>query len=152
MLCQGPARTAAAAASRQLQMQFSAAAPSVTVSRFYSAAAASSKPSKSSTTRKATISNPVTIQLNYLVERTRSGELPVYQEKKAGGTKKLTVIRKVQGNAQDLKTHILNDFEFKKNDVNVNPVTGHLEIKVGGALRAICRAPREDPRFADGLY
>lgn len=35
-----------------------------------------------------------------------------------------------------MKLDIINDFKFKKEDVNVNPVTGHVRIKVSYATVA----------------
>lgn len=51
--------------------------------------------------KTATSSSSVTSPLPkaYFVERTKSGQLPVYSEYKNAGTRTLTVIRKIQGNA-----------------------------------------------------
>ncbi|PSR81945.1 ribosomal protein L49/IMG2, partial [Coniella lustricola] len=65
----------------------------------------------------------------YTVERTASKNVPVYDDKRAGGTRRLTLIKKVVGNAQDLKNDIISDLHFNKDDVSVNPVTGHVVIK-----------------------
>ncbi|CAN8105303.1 unnamed protein product [Discula destructiva] len=72
---------------------------------------------------------PIPRQLTYAVERTASDHLPVFDEVKSGGTRKYTVIRKVTGDAQSLKKDIIAELRFKKDDVNVNPVTGHVAVK-----------------------
>lgn len=64
------------------------------------------------------------------MERTTSWNLPVYYDVRSGGTRKTTRIRKIVGNAQDLKKDLIEDFKFKKDDVSVNPVTGHVVVKV----------------------
>lgn len=69
-------------------------------------------------------------QLTYNVGRTASNNVSVYNDKRSGGTRKETTIKKIQGNAQDLKKDLINELQFKKDDVNVNPVTGHVKIKV----------------------
>lgn len=69
-------------------------------------------------------------QLTYAVGRTASNNVSVYNDKRSGGTRKETTIKKIQGNAQDLKKDLINELQFKKDDVNVNPVTGHVKIKV----------------------
>lgn len=69
-------------------------------------------------------------QLTYAVGRTASNNVSVYNDRRSGGTRKETTIKKIQGNAQDLKKDLINEMKFKKDDVNVNPVTGHVKIKV----------------------
>lgn len=69
-------------------------------------------------------------QLTYLVGRTATKNICVYNDVKSGGTRKFTIIRKIEGNAQDLKQDLINELRFKKDDVNVNPVTGNVHIKV----------------------
>lgn len=69
-------------------------------------------------------------QLTYLVERTASNNVSVYNEKRSGGTRKETVIKHIVGNIQDLKKDIIAEMKFKKDDVNINPVTNHIKIKV----------------------
>lgn len=43
---------------------------------------------------------------NYFVERTKSGNLPVYLETKGGGTKLITVILKISGNIINLRNEL----------------------------------------------
>lgn len=75
-------------------------------------------------------SAPKPKQLTYLVEKTPSLNLPVYNEARSGGTRKETVIRKIVGSAQNMKQELIEELKFKKDDVNINPVTGHIRIKV----------------------
>lgn len=64
------------------------------------------------------------------MERTASNNVSTYNETRSGGTRKETVIKKIVGNVQDLKKDIVAELKFKKDDVNINPVTGHIKIKV----------------------
>ncbi|KAF9439192.1 hypothetical protein BGZ76_009364 [Entomortierella beljakovae] len=57
----------------------------------------------------------------YFVERTKSGQLPVYSEYKNAGSRHLTIIRKIQGNAGALRKDILSTYpgaEVRLNDRN----------------------------------
>lgn len=69
-------------------------------------------------------------KLTYRVGRTASNNLAVYDSAKSGGTNKFTQVKKISGNAQDLKKDVIAELGFKKDEVAVNPVTGHLIIKV----------------------
>lgn len=86
--------------------------------------------SQASQAPAAAPSAPKPKQLTYLVEKTPSLNLPVYNEARSGGTRKETVIRKIVGSAQNMKKEIIEELKFKKDDVNINPVTGHIRIKV----------------------
>lgn len=88
-------------------------------------------------TQKPTTSTQAPRQLTYLVGRTASNNVSVYNDKRSGGTRKETTIKKIQGNAQDLKKDLINELKFKKDDVNVNPVTGHVKIKVRSEMERI---------------
>lgn len=90
----------------------------------------------------------------YVVQRTPSGNLPVYHEQAGGGkTKKTTVIRKVDGDAWRLRVDLIapplgKDAEaaaaeldgevggvggglgFAADNVEVKPLTGHVVVKV----------------------
>lgn len=84
--------------------------------------------SKTTTTQVPAVSAPR--QLTYLVERTASNNVSVYNDTRSGGTRKETTIKKIVGNAHHLKRDLIDELKFKKDDVNVNPVTGHVKIKV----------------------
>lgn len=151
MIRQSPLRTAVAAPSRLLSVSTSAHQPHSfflasarlvsTSTTTPSTTQASSPPPPSSGAPRASINAaaqaavsaplaPKPRQLTYLVERTASRQLAVYEEARSGGTRKETVIRKIVGSNQDLKKDILAELKFKKDDVNINPVTGHIKIKV----------------------
>ncbi|ROW08749.1 hypothetical protein VPNG_06381 [Cytospora leucostoma] len=68
-------------------------------------------------------------QLSYLVERTASRNLSVYNDTRSGGSKKETVIKKVVGDVHALRSEITNELGFPKDTVKINPVTGHIKIK-----------------------
>lgn len=89
--------------------------------------------SRSKPTRVSAQKAPKPLRLTYLVERTVSKNLPVYEDAKSGGTRKFTQIRKVVGNGQHLKRDIIQELGFKKDDVSVNPVTLHVIVKVSNA-------------------
>ncbi|KAF9986247.1 hypothetical protein BGZ75_002051 [Mortierella antarctica] len=63
----------------------------------------------------------------YFVERTKAGQLPVYSEFKNAGTRPLTIIRKIQGNATALKTDLLTTYPGA--DVRVNDRSNQVILK-----------------------
>ncbi|CAM0140475.1 54S ribosomal protein img2, mitochondrial [Umbelopsis sp. WA50703] len=67
----------------------------------------------------------------YHITRTDGSQsLPVYLDFKNGRTRQLTVIRRVQGDAQALKEEVAALFpDATKNLVTVNPVNNHVVIK-----------------------
>jgi len=67
---------------------------------------------------------------HYTITRTPTRGLPVYEIAKAGGTLKLTRIRKLEGNRERLKKDLESYLEPKPSYVKINPVTGHVIVKV----------------------
>ncbi|KTW27788.1 hypothetical protein T552_02228 [Pneumocystis carinii B80] len=65
----------------------------------------------------------------YFVRRTRFGSLPVYLDIKGGGTKYLTLIRKVEGNAYELCKKLEKDLKLSQKELFVNNLTKHVIIK-----------------------
>ncbi|EMR08313.1 hypothetical protein PNEG_03154 [Pneumocystis murina B123] len=65
----------------------------------------------------------------YFVRRTRFGSLPVYLDIKGGGTKHLTLIRKVEGNAHELCKKLEKDLKLSQKELFVNNLTKHVIIK-----------------------
>ncbi|KAI8081925.1 mitochondrial large subunit ribosomal protein-domain-containing protein [Gilbertella persicaria] len=63
----------------------------------------------------------------YSVSRTTNKGLPVYSEYKNGGTRLLTIIRKIQGDSNALAKDITTD--FPEAVVQVNATTQHVVIK-----------------------
>ncbi|KAL1837631.1 hypothetical protein VTK73DRAFT_4638 [Phialemonium thermophilum] len=81
-----------------------------------------------STGRNATSASASRSRPSYVVYRTPSQNLPVYEEHKRGGTLKRTVIRKVEGDSRALKTDLMRDLSLSDDQIRVNPVTRHIEI------------------------
>lgn len=87
--------------------------------------------------------------LSYFVTRTRSNELPVYQDRKRGGNLKLTTVRKIDGDPSVLRDELrialgfvgANGTKGKVEDCVVNPLTrqvvmkGHFKPRVERFLR-----------------
>lgn len=84
----------------------------------------------SATTVTTTTTAKTNRRLPYLVSRTPSKNLPIYQDCKRGGNFKVTHLKKVAGNAQLLKLGLAAELSLKPDQIRVNPVTGHIEIRV----------------------
>ncbi|KAI9499230.1 mitochondrial ribosomal protein subunit Img2 [Zychaea mexicana] len=66
----------------------------------------------------------------YFISRTANKGLPVYTDFKNGGTQQLTIIRRVEGDAEALKNEIVELFpEAPKNFARVNPVNNQVILK-----------------------
>jgi large subunit ribosomal protein L49 len=66
----------------------------------------------------------------YVVARTSNQSLPVYSEIKNGGTQQLTIIRRIQGDAEALKIEMAALFpDAPKNHIKVNPTNNHIIVK-----------------------
>jgi translation initiation factor 1 (eIF-1/SUI1) len=63
----------------------------------------------------------------YFVARTTNKGLPVYSEYKNGGTRLLTVVRRIEGDSNALIKDINTD--FPEAIVRLNPKTQHVVIK-----------------------
>ncbi|KAL0465304.1 mitochondrial large subunit ribosomal protein domain-containing protein [Neurospora intermedia] len=133
-------------------------------SRFYSAAAAASQPTTAATTttpsqQQQPTTQPTTpiqtqtsvaptestkpVAKPYLVGRAWTQRLPVYHLAKRGGNKKLTQIKKVQGDGQALRRDLAQFLGLEVKEVRVKVPTGHLEVD--GHRR------EEIVKFLDGL-
>jgi large subunit ribosomal protein L49 len=64
------------------------------------------------------------------VSRTPSLFLPVYQDTKRGGNKKLTILKKIEGDARALKSELKAALKLEDGHIKINHVTGHIEISV----------------------
>lgn len=116
-------------------------APAISSPRLLTTASSASQPTDappaptqtsadpSATTATLTKTNPIS-RLPYLVSRTPSNNLPIYQDCKRGGNFKVTHLKKVAGNAQVLKSGLAAELSLKPDQIRVNPVTGHIEIRV----------------------
>jgi large subunit ribosomal protein L49 len=67
----------------------------------------------------------------YLVSRTPSKSLPVYQRAKRGGNMKFTLVKKIEGDVRGLKSRLRADLGLDDKKIKINHVTGHIEISVG---------------------
>ncbi|KAG0365278.1 hypothetical protein BGX24_004213 [Mortierella sp. AD032] len=86
--------------------------------RTFSTSAASLDAAATSTVTASTATTKSTLPRTYFVERTKAGQLPVYSEFKNAGTRPLTIIRKIQGNATALKTDLLTTYPGAEIRVN----------------------------------
>ncbi|KAB5536328.1 mitochondrial large subunit ribosomal protein-domain-containing protein [Coniochaeta sp. 2T2.1] len=121
----------AAAVSRPFTIQTAYTLPSfcrrlaTSPSTFPSSIPADLPPTSSS--QSATASSPAS-RPPYLVSRTPSLFLPVYQDTKRGGNKKLTILKKIQGDARVLKEDLRTELGLEEGQIRINHVTGHIEI------------------------
>ncbi|RKF57486.1 54S ribosomal protein img2, mitochondrial [Erysiphe neolycopersici] len=67
--------------------------------------------------------------LSYKVCRTPSNQLPIYHLVKNGGNKKITRIRKVQGNIQALRNDLRKALKLDDKECTINSTTGHVLVK-----------------------
>ncbi|KAG0240736.1 mitochondrial large subunit ribosomal protein-domain-containing protein [Mortierella sp. GBAus27b] len=107
------------AASRTLATRcfrsFSTTTLALDAAKTTTAAAAAPSPAPAKT---ASVTKPLPAK-TYFVERTKSGQLPVYSEFRNAGTRELVIVRKIQGNAGALRTDFLLTFpgaEIRVND------------------------------------
>ncbi|KAI7862219.1 mitochondrial large subunit ribosomal protein-domain-containing protein [Spinellus fusiger] len=63
--------------------------------------------SSSTATATAVKATTTTTPRPYFISRTSNKELPVYTEIRNGGTRQLTIIRRIEGDAEALKNEIL---------------------------------------------
>ncbi|KAJ9158009.1 hypothetical protein NKR19_g3749 [Coniochaeta hoffmannii] len=123
-----------AAPMRLLNLQTSPAF-SVPLCRRLTTSPSSSPDSSSSSTSPPPLSAtptpetaPASSRPPYLVSRTPSLNLPVYTETKRGGNKKLTVLKKIEGDARALKEALRAELKLEDGQIRINHVTGHIEI------------------------
>lgn len=147
MLRQIPIRTATAAPSRLLFRPSFVASTRLLTTEATSTSQTSSTPPPSSPAA-STATSTQQKQLTYLVERTPSKNLSVYNDARAGGTKKQTVVKKIVGDARALRDEIAEELQFPKDDVKINPVTGHIKIKVGRVVPPLDDQPTRCGRRA----
>ena len=66
----------------------------------------------------------------YIITKTSSNEFPIYHLAKRGGNKKLTTIKKVEGDAQVFKRWLAEDLQISLDSIRVKTPTGHVEVDV----------------------
>ncbi|RDW84927.1 hypothetical protein BP6252_02517 [Coleophoma cylindrospora] len=77
-------------------------------------------------TTAATATAPI---LPYRIARTPSKNLPIYLLNKAGGNKKMTKLRKIEGDISALRSEIQATLGLDEKDVVINQLTRHILIK-----------------------
>ena len=86
-------------------------------------------------TSASTSAQEATPTESYLVRRTPTRNLPIYQLAKGGGTLKQTRVRKISGNAHELVKQLEGFLEPRPEWCRVNGVNGHVVMKVCPLLR-----------------
>ena len=87
----------------------------------------------------------------YVVERTPTKNLPIYQSRKRGGNLLLTKVRKIEGNREALRQQLELCLVPKPEYVELSPITGHIDIKVGGVYsRSSCGCEAFARALTDG--
>lgn len=81
------------------------------------------------TTPAATIPAPAATPLPYFIHRSKSNNLPIYEEGKNGGNLLQTRIRKVEGNVEALRLDIIAHLGIAPEKVHINNLTKHVVIK-----------------------
>ncbi|KAK3814415.1 MAG: mitochondrial large subunit ribosomal protein-domain-containing protein [Benniella sp.] len=71
--------------------------------------------------------SPPPLPKSYFVERTKSGQLPVYRDIRNGGTRELIIVRKIQGDAGALRTQMLQT--YPGTDIRVNERSNQLVLQ-----------------------
>ncbi|KAI7388387.1 hypothetical protein KC336_g17364, partial [Hortaea werneckii] len=67
--------------------------------------------------------------LSYFVTRTANNELPIYNLRKRGGNLLFTRVKKVDGRREDLCEALRAKLGLRRDEVQVNPVTGHVVVR-----------------------
>jgi large subunit ribosomal protein L49 len=75
-------------------------------------------------------SHPALKPLTYHVHRTASKQLPVYLDAKRGGNLHQTLIRKIEGNVEDLRDELKEALRLEEGKIAINYLTRHVVIKV----------------------
>ncbi|KAK9466733.1 mitochondrial large subunit ribosomal protein-domain-containing protein [Lipomyces arxii] len=70
-----------------------------------------------------------TIHGFYFVARTEHGNLPVYKEKKRGGTKAFVLIRNITGDVSKFRDDLISALEFESKNVEVDLTTKHIRVR-----------------------
>ncbi|OMJ25844.1 54S ribosomal protein img2, mitochondrial [Smittium culicis] len=76
---------------------------------------------------QSTIASKPSTQLRYFIQRTSFKSLPIYTEFKNNGSRKLTIIRKIEGDLNALKSDL--DPLFGKENVSIKKINNSILIK-----------------------
>ncbi|WQF85358.1 Putative large ribosomal subunit protein mL49 [Colletotrichum destructivum] len=77
----------------------------------------------------STTSAPAAAARPYVIGLTAGNQFPVYPSTKAAGSSKFTVVKKIEGNKKAFAQDLAREAGFPAEDVKLNPVTGHVQIK-----------------------
>lgn len=72
----------------------------------------------------------LTASLPYFVRRTPYAQLAVYRKFASGGTRIVVLVKRVDGDRRKFVVDLTEALKLEKEDVRLNPVTQHIEIKV----------------------
>ncbi|OBS21865.1 hypothetical protein FPOA_08201 [Fusarium poae] len=71
----------------------------------------------------------IAANLQYIIKRTPYTQLPVYRKWMSGGNRCIVIIKKVKGDQLKMVKDLSEDLQIKAEDIRINPVTQHIEIK-----------------------
>ncbi|KAI1435833.1 mitochondrial large subunit ribosomal protein-domain-containing protein [Xylaria sp. CBS 124048] len=80
------------------------------------------------TTATATLTNPPK-KLPYFIGRNTLHNLSIYEKTKAGGNKKLTVLKYIEGDIGALRVDIRDALALSDKDIYINGLTNHIWVK-----------------------
>ncbi|KAH6721195.1 mitochondrial large subunit ribosomal protein-domain-containing protein [Leptodontidium sp. MPI-SDFR-AT-0119] len=114
--------------------------PSLTVSQLRNSSTSTSSSPTTSTlspsstaaptsTPTPTPASPASPLKPYLLLRTPSNKLPIYHLSKRGGNKKLTRVRKIEGDVNMLRQDLQKELGMGEKDVVVNQLTRQVIVK-----------------------
>ena len=93
--------------------------------------AAASSPSPSSPDATVSVTpDAATVNLPYFVDRNSLDNFGVYQKTKSGGNKKVTLVKRGQGNLQALRCDLRDALQLDDSQLYINHVTKHVVVKV----------------------
>lgn len=98
------------------------------------AAAAATQPQPPSATPHAPTTTsrpgPPDPRLPYFVSRTPFKKLAVYALNKRGGSLKLTMVKKIEGDKTAFKSALMKELQLEADQVRIKVPTGHIEVSV----------------------
>ncbi|KAL2193234.1 mitochondrial large subunit ribosomal protein-domain-containing protein [Corynascus similis CBS 632.67] len=102
--------------------------PSATTTTTGATTVSNIPPTSSSASQESASSSPDPTPKPYYVRRTPSNQLAVYHLAKRGGNKKLTTIKKVEGDRARFRLALAQGLGLQEKGVVVNNLTGHVII------------------------
>lgn len=114
---------------------------SVLLSRRYLSTTPNPTPEETTSLQTSTAEKPQPTKrprptnLPFRVSRTPGNNLPVYELAKRGGNKKLTTIKKIEGDRMVFKEKLAEGLGLDLKKVAINSLTGHVTVQVRCATR-----------------